>query len=63
MHGVGHRFVELAFKLAGLNSVVPVKLQQDPDPEFPTLPFPNPEEKGMLLLARSIIAIDCAVSV
>ncbi|KLO11991.1 phosphoglucomutase 1 [Schizopora paradoxa] len=53
MHGVGHRFVELAFKSTGLKPVVPVKAQQEPDPDFPTLPFPNPEEKGALNLAVS----------
>lgn len=50
MHGVGRRFVERAFEATGLSPVISVKTQQEPDPEFPTLPFPNPEEKGTLSL-------------
>jgi len=46
MHGVSHHFVKLAFESTGLSPVIPVKAQQEPDPEFPTLPFPNPEERG-----------------
>lgn len=46
MHGVGHAFVVKAFKVCGLSPVVPVGEQQEPDPEFPTVKFPNPEEKG-----------------
>ena len=46
MHGVGNYFVENAFKKFGLPPFVPVKSQQEPDPEFPTVKFPNPEEHG-----------------
>jgi len=52
MHGVGTQFVYRtvdAFKVAPL---IPVKEQVEPDPEFPTVAFPNPEEgKGALALA------------
>ncbi|KAF7983088.1 hypothetical protein HWV62_24013 [Athelia sp. TMB] len=51
MHGVGHPFAERAFQLAGFAPFVPVVEQRDPDPEFPTVKFPNPEEKGALDLA------------
>lgn len=44
MHGVGYRFVEHAFKEAGLRPLYPVIEQRDPDPDFPTVKFPNPEE-------------------
>jgi len=52
MHGVGTKFVYRVvdeFKLAPL---IPVKEQIDPDPDFSTVTFPNPEEgKGALALA------------
>lgn len=52
MHGVGYRFIEEAFKIAHLKPVLAVKEQRDPDPEFPTVKFPNPEEgKSSLLLS------------
>ena len=46
MHGVSHPFVERAFESFGFPPFLPVKQQQIPDPEFPTVNFPNPEEKG-----------------
>lgn len=48
MHGVGDRFMRQAFDLFGLPPYIPVVTQQNPDPEFPTVRFPNPEEKGSL---------------
>ncbi|KAJ3854843.1 hypothetical protein EV368DRAFT_35994 [Lentinula lateritia] len=50
MHGVSHPVVTDALKIFSI-TVDPVKEQMDPDPEFPTVPFPNPEEKGALDLA------------
>ncbi|KAF2365422.1 Alpha-D-phosphohexomutase alpha/beta/alpha domain I [Trinorchestia longiramus] len=44
MHGVGHRYMKEAFKACGFKDFVPVKEQMEPDPEFPTVRFPNPEE-------------------
>ncbi|KAK3708998.1 hypothetical protein LTR37_011162 [Vermiconidia calcicola] len=54
MHGVGLPFVEaVAEMLPGCTqSMRVVKAQGKPDPEFPTVPFPNPEEKGALDLAK-----------
>lgn len=48
MHGVSDPFVRKAFDMFGFNPslLVPVEEQRLPDPEFPTVAFPNPEEKG-----------------
>jgi phosphoglucomutase len=48
MHGVSYPFVTKGFQAFGFQQgvVTPVKEQQYPDPEFPTVSFPNPEEKG-----------------
>ena len=47
MHGVGHVFLGRVFERFGFKPFIPVKEQQNPDPEFPTVNFPNPEEAGM----------------
>lgn len=53
MHGVGLPFARSAFTAfdfpASAFLVVPEQAQ--PDPDFPTVRFPNPEEKGALDLA------------
>ncbi|KAG6878773.1 hypothetical protein C0993_008072 [Termitomyces sp. T159_Od127] len=46
MHGVSDKFVSEAFTRFGFAPYLPVTEQQHPDPEFPTVKFPNPEEKG-----------------
>ncbi|KDR81365.1 hypothetical protein GALMADRAFT_239221 [Galerina marginata CBS 339.88] len=51
MHGVGDYFVKEGFTVFGFPPYTPVAKQQSPDPEFSTVPFPNPEEKGALDLA------------
>ncbi|KAF7723588.1 Phosphoglucomutase-3 [Apophysomyces ossiformis] len=52
MHGVGGPFAKRAFESFGLPEFIPVTEQFQPDPEFPTVAFPNPEEgKGSLSLA------------
>jgi phosphomannomutase len=55
MHGVGGKTLLAAFEHAGLPAPFVVAEQQEPDPAFPTVPFPNPEEPGAmdLLLARA----------
>jgi phosphomannomutase len=51
MHGVGTKTLQRVFHRAGFPSLILVESQAKPDPDFPTLPFPNPEEKGALDLA------------
>lgn len=46
MHGVGGDYALDAFAMAGLDDVHIVDSQFAPDPDFPTVPFPNPEEPG-----------------
>ncbi|KAJ7849080.1 hypothetical protein B0H14DRAFT_2766071 [Mycena olivaceomarginata] len=48
MHGVSDLFVSRAFQSFGFPPFIPVTEQQQPDPEFPTVVFPNPEEKGWM---------------
>ena len=51
MHGVGAgTFFEL-LRHAGFDTVTPVAQQTEPDPAFPTVAFPNPEEPGALDLS------------
>lgn len=52
MHGVGYPFAVKSFQTFGLEPFLSVPSQQTPDPLFPTVPFPNPEEKGALSLAQ-----------
>jgi phosphomannomutase len=54
MHGVGAPFVVPALEAAGFRSVHVVPEQAEPDGEFPTVRFPNPEEKGALDLAFAL---------
>lgn len=77
MHGVGGEFALDALALAGFDDVHVVERQFAPDPDFPTVTFPNPEEPGasdqLLTLAADVdaeiaIALDpdadrCAIGV
>jgi phosphomannomutase len=54
MHGVGGTHLMRAFEQAGFAAPHCVAEQFDPDPEFPTVPFPNPEESGALDLALAL---------
>lgn len=51
MHGVGKPWTARAFEAFSLSPYIPVLEQIEPDPDFPTVPFPNPEEgKGKRFL-------------
>ncbi len=77
MHGVGGEIAVQALRLAGFTDVHVVTEQAAPDGDFPTVPFPNPEEPGatdlLLALAQKVdatiaIALDpdadrCAVGI
>ena len=48
MHGVGGHTMEQALRDAGFSDVHQVAEQAQPDPDFPTVRFPNPEEPGAI---------------
>ncbi len=48
LHGVGERFFRMAMADAGFTKVHSVAEQAEPDGRFPTVDFPNPEEKGAM---------------
>ena len=54
MHGVGDPLARRALALAGFDHVTSVPEQQRPDADFPTVAFPNPEEKGAMDLAFAL---------
>ena len=51
MHGVGTETLQRVFQKAGFVSPILVDAQAAPDPDFPTVAFPNPEEPGAIDLA------------
>jgi phosphomannomutase len=54
VHGTGDAFAHEALKRFGFTQVISVAEQSAPNPAFPTAPFPNPEEKGVLDLAVAL---------
>ncbi|KAL4881071.1 hypothetical protein BJY04DRAFT_189816 [Aspergillus karnatakaensis] len=51
LHGVGGLVLPALCRSLGITDFTTVAEQAEPDPDFPTLPFPNPEENGALDLA------------
>jgi len=56
MHGIGFPFAKQVFETFDLPPFLAVPEQKEADPTFPTVPFPNPEEKGALDLAKKFAA-------
>lgn len=64
MHGVGGALLGELLAAAGHTDVHPVPEQLAPDPDFPTVGFPNPEEPGATdLLAARMLAVDADVGI
>lgn len=51
IHGTGNVPVQQALRNFGYEGVSVVPEQEQPDPEFPTVPYPNPEEEETFRLA------------
>ena len=56
LHGVGRATLLGVFENAGFNEPMVVPEQGDPDPDFPTVEYPNPEVPGALDLAIALAA-------
>ena len=56
LHGVGGATVAQVLETAGFDAPHVVEQQEEPDPDFPTVAFPNPEEPGAMDLAMALAA-------
>ena len=56
LHGVGGTSVLQVLETAGFDAPSVVEQQEEPDPDFPTVAFPNPEEPGAMDLAMALAA-------
>uniref|UniRef100_W8CBM9 Phosphoglucomutase-2 n=1 Tax=Ceratitis capitata TaxID=7213 RepID=W8CBM9_CERCA len=59
MHGVGFTYLQCVFEAVQIKPVLFVREQNEPDPDFPTVEFPNPEE-GRSALDMAISLADSA---
>ncbi|QMW65625.1 phospho-sugar mutase [Mumia sp. ZJ1417] len=65
LHGVGLATAAEAVRAAGFEALHVVEEQADPDPDFPTVSFPNPEEPGatdLLLALADHVGADLALA-
>ncbi|SEO69533.1 phospho-sugar mutase [Trujillonella endophytica] len=65
MHGVGAATTRTLFAAAGFAEPATVAEQDAPDPRFPTVAFPNPEEPGavdLLLALAERVGADVAIA-
>lgn len=65
LHGVGGQSALEALKMVGHSDIHVVASQIEPDPDFPTAPFPNPEEPGAcdaLLTLAARVGADIALA-
>jgi phosphomannomutase len=65
LHGVGYETLVSTVKTAGLAELNVVVEQSEPDPDFPTVAFPNPEEAGatdLLLELANLKNADIAIA-
>lgn len=65
MHGVGAAIVDQVVAAAGFPNPHRVGAQNEPDPDFPTVSFPNPEEPGAIDLALALagkVGADVAIA-
>ncbi len=65
MHGVGTTTTRSVLTAAGFGELHAVAEQEHPDPDFPTVAFPNPEEPGAVDLLRALaqrVGADVAIA-